>query len=481
MAKRRRKNRKQIGTADPRINLLDVPEELLSIICEMVPFDSLISFALSSRVFNRLAGTRYLRLIDYQYTSLSIASPRDRYFHGVPFGALYDVVRILGSLSQVSYISVRFSDSASTAFLQLESIVALLRQFQHDLSSIRLSFSGTRNGMPHAPSAFEKSFRDFMLQLQRLRCRSIDICGFVPVDEGFKFALPPNHLFGHMTISDCFLLAEQHRAWLIEFLNSSGISTLFMEFTEAWVQILPKLLMPSLRDFRFIGASRDSPNSDINVLTGFLARHPHVSIVHCGPRFRPMRRHRRGHSHPPLPSITHLIGTASQLSCLLKRPDVLRNLRIVRIESERPSTTRPFFQQPDPFPSSKHRLWELFSRLRGRSALQHLTLSMNTPEFRTDVLSRRRFTRRSELPQVGSLTVLDFETLTEHESRDFLKWGRKIFLGVTAVEVSFLKEWGDDGKISFARAVAEEWPDVLNLTINYSTKAVETWIQTKGG
>ncbi|KIK54529.1 hypothetical protein GYMLUDRAFT_264599 [Collybiopsis luxurians FD-317 M1] len=458
--------------------LLDLPEELLSFICEETDAESLFPLAISCRVFNRLAGNRYLRHINYDRLSLDISDrgqSRPWNPQELSFSTLHNVARILGSLTNVSFISVIFSTHAPVALKQLKSIVLLLRRIQHGIRSIRVSFDRGLSGIgyhskPCSVSLFNAAFKEFMQQVQRTRVKSLQIQGYVPLTKGrFGFRLSQNTYISDFQISDSFLLSDRCRGWLITFLNSSAIASLTASNSDGWTAILPKIQMPSLQRIVFSESwsipRQGSKRVDIDVLADFLNRHPILYHVDCGNLSTPIPTP-RSRQCPPLTSITQIKGTILQLCHFLSFSNVLPNLQ--RIEIDRQSSLN--------YALKKSELWGLLAFLRKRSTLRTLTIPINLYRLRSDILSGLKTPIRSMLPQVKSLEFLGFRDFPEQETLNFLRWGQKVFPNVGILNVRYV-EWSDERNSSFAQAVYTEWSSVKTLKINSTC----TYVKTENG
>ncbi|KIK54528.1 hypothetical protein GYMLUDRAFT_100024 [Collybiopsis luxurians FD-317 M1] len=458
--------------------LLDLPEELLSFISEEVDTESLIPLAVSCKIFNRLAGSRYLRLIDYNRRFLHVSNSGPyRLPNQLSFSVLCNVARILGSLSDVLQISVVFlARSASESLQQLKSVVFFLRRIQHDIPSIQFTFDQSRDGTLCPLSSFNAAFENLMRQVHRTRCKSLDIRGSLPLTEGpLNYHLPPNDCVSQLLISDSFLLSQSCRDWFIKFLNSSSaISSVIAQYTDDWAQILPKIQMSSLQRLSFFGPTPGAQGSDIEVVADFSHRHPSLHSVCWGTHWTTLPRRRR-RSHPPLSHIVTLKGTVSQLRHFLAFPHVLRNLQQIEVDYERPFGLLPT-DSTSANPAQNIKVWDLFALLRDRPTLQKLTFPIIIPEFLINVFSGRRTPLRTKLPQISTLAFSEFQCLSEIEIVEFVRWGQKVFPNARLLDVSFV-QWSDAQKSSFAQTVAAEWSSINLLKIDFRLKNVEAWIE----
>ncbi|KAE9392751.1 hypothetical protein BT96DRAFT_261905 [Gymnopus androsaceus JB14] len=451
--------------------LSDLPEELISQICDETELDSLIPLAESCSLLNRIAGYHYcLRTSTYEIESLGVSNRHSPIDH-ISFSTLYKLTSICGSMAKVTHIRCAFSQSVETLLQEMRLITLALQLTRCHLYSIRLTFDGPEKGPQACPlSSFSGAFEDLIRQVQRTQCPHFEIEGTIPLMDGpLNFDLPTNHFLISFTVGRSFVLS--HPQWVLSFLNSSpNISLLSAFCSHKWTQILPHLHLPSLNDITFfgdesfinnrLGFHATTKTMNIEVLAQFADRHCHtLETIYCGTQFRVFPA--SPNCSFQLPHLTCLKGTISQLCYFVSSPRALCNLQSIKIST---SSSR----------NEDERLWDLLALICTRSKVQKLFLPVNIGALRGNLLSRNMSSLRSRCPHILSLELSEFRHVTEAENGDFLRWASQVFPSTKQLEVSYMK-WDSKKSSAFARAMTVEWPSVETLAIDWDEKHVQAW------
>ncbi|KAF9068951.1 hypothetical protein BDP27DRAFT_1326161 [Rhodocollybia butyracea] len=456
--------------------LLDLPEELLSIICSLTEQGSLIPLALSCKIFNRIAGNHYLQRLGRFGGHYLYVSALPRYGTEVSFKELQNIASILGSLTNVYHLDCQFS--ASSTVKELRFLASIIRPIQR-MNTVKLRFNNPGRCLT---SAFHKAFEGLLQEAQGLGYRQLDIQGIVPPVKGsFKYNLPPYGRLSSFTVSDGFLRTLPHRKWIISLLNSSpAVSCLILECSQEWTEILPKLCIPSLQTLSFMRANygglfRDQSRgkaSDISVLADFASRHKNLDYVDCSGQFAVTTTSSK--TQHPLPHIKTFKGTLPQLYHLISGPDgkdILCNLQIIHIV--------PYvdvgFEVTPPGPLAKKQLSDLFALIHTRSTIRKLVISaksLPTLNSRKPKPSLTKFTFQHLL----ELEINDFGTLSETSIAGFVRWGRVVYPSAHALHMQN-GHWKPERASLFAQAVIAEWPSVQVLELDWTSRNIAEWIK----
>ncbi|KAE9386339.1 hypothetical protein BT96DRAFT_981774 [Gymnopus androsaceus JB14] len=475
-------------------NLFNLPEELLSYICDETDLDSLIPLVESCKTFNRIAGSNYLRRAPYNPDKswLRVSTQgREEFSENLPdnrptytfvlkeisFDALKNLTCILGSMRDIKHIHVTFSESAPIPIQQMRVLVLTLRRIHHILSSISVIFTG--QGPSSKPSesfsSFNELFEDMIQEVQRTQCRTLRIQGIVPLAHGsFDFNPPVNRSLTHFLIAEempfPMVITEPFHHWLVRFINSSpAISSLEACCSEEWTRILPVICLPSLQSLGFYGPI-PSTQTDMQVLAEFSNRHRGLNSLFCG-------RQVKGFSASPsvtgwVSRLTRLTGTVSQLCCILSPPSRLPALAQITIDSEKSA-------------DNSFQLWDLFALLCKFSTVMTLRVSLALPDLQGNFLAEdtSSLSLRSKFPHIRSLQFSESLEFLQHstiQDEELVRWASQVFPSTRGLQVSALPSWTSSHNASFARAVAQFWPSVKTLAFDFKTKDVEAWYQDGG-
>lgn len=448
-------------------NLSDLPEELLSQICNEIELDSLISLATCSRLFNRIAGNLYLRHAWYPVLEktaplsesvldanrLLVSNQRNSEIY-ISFDTLQNMTRILGSMSNVRCATFRFSKSAIEALKQLRLVVFTSRAaHRQPYYSITFEFLHCQERNPSLSRPFIEALGNL---LHEVRCKSLTIYGTVPIDRGsLDISLPINNYLEDVAISYSFINSQPH--WIPGFLNSfSSLCVILTETAKEWTEILPELHLPSLRNLTFYGSIPYTETSHIKVLAEFINRHQSLTTLNCGEQFTIL----------PIISPTCLSqpsnlrimqGSISQLHYLLSSGAF--SPQNIAIQWE---------QIPPALPFGTDQLWDLLTLISSHSTIQNLRLCADSPPLKHVLFSESpsESFRRYNIPHVLSLEVNEFQSLTEIAQYEFLGWACKVFPCIKTLRIDWL-QWDLGRKSSFIQAVTEEWASVNILEIDF--------------
>ncbi|KAJ3892137.1 hypothetical protein GG344DRAFT_76236 [Lentinula edodes] len=511
---------KHTQDASHMVQLLSFPEELLSHICDETEIDSLIPLAKTCRLFNRIAGRRYLRLKEYDakcshLTILGAQGLPDQRREPVPgnarsFDETLDISSVLDSLVNITFLSCAFSASPQETVRQMGVLVHVLQAISRDrqcqqLFSIHLKFTGLSpswhgdNNSRFRASHLGKAFQDLIGELRRLRCSGFRIEGVMPPMRNpyYGVALPSDHYLKTFNISES-LVFKPYRHWLIKLLNSSSsINFIGAHCSQEWTQILPKLRLPSLQHISFYGdrpylqprrmlkgkIQNDVQASDIQLLVDFAIRHPQLRSVSCGEQFIVTSKSPRC-EHGQF-NIDTLNGTMSQLHYLLSLPNTLRDLRAIEIRREGRSGISlldigviGFGAQPR-LPNLNQRLkdsqiqfWELLALICNRSSIVQITIPFDLFGFNfTELVSpghylRSSITTRYILSHVRCLIFRQYRVTGATD--DFLRWASVVFPHTERLEIQIL-ECNLEKEVMFTHSVGRQWPSLHghHIAINF--------------
>lgn len=435
--------------------LSDLPEELLSHICEEVEVEALIPLAITSKVFNRIAGYHYLhraaenKILDGRFLDVSVES----------YSALSKMTSIIGSLSNVTHLHYTFAKSALKTLQQMKLMVLTLRQIHHKIYHTCLTFTGFEGDLCQA-SSFSEIFEDLVRELQRTQCSSFEIGGAMPIPHrSLNYNLSMKNSLRSFTVYDSFILYQPR--WICKFFNSStAVTSIIARSSEAWTRILPNLSLSSLQFISFFGDIPNEQRSNIEIVARFAHRHRSLHVIDCGAQFEVLSASSK--CRLPLAGITILRGTISQLCYFVSYPHVLPHLKAVHIYSEKRHT-------------SHHDLWNLLAFISTRSMLRELILPANEPALQEALLSGDTMSStRSKLPHVLVLKIEGFQSLKTIPDEDFIRWASQVFPNTQKFDFSWV-EWSSSRKSSFVRMLTEKWPSIETLEINFDRDNVEAW------
>ena len=366
---------------NPRVGLVDLPNEILLHILEFLNDESLFPLALLSRYLHHLALPLYLsrkgfgqhpedQLVLFNYNSrdilkaLQVSLFRPPLFHlyypidcgkstdelGTEIGNLRDVV---GKLTTLQEVVVSFQNTIPVAPGESPEINPIVPMNPSDLVSPSNSNYGLPDGFngPILISLFDAIISS--------GCKSFVIrhCGpQAPALQGIH-AVALNNFGGMRGLSRTFLRFLQllpdvfsysrspvkhselesfhlhspmafHSAlcrWTIETLNSSPIASLSLSQQHyvnqhTWFLILPSIQIPTLTDLSIEFCAIDTSD-----LVKFLRRHTRLERLILGRNFRLQRR------APPFPKaalihLTHLTAPSKWINYLLATPGSLPSL-----------------------------------------------------------------------------------------------------------------------------------------------------------
>ncbi|KAE9405170.1 hypothetical protein BT96DRAFT_988717 [Gymnopus androsaceus JB14] len=253
-------------------------------------------------------------------------------------------------------------------------------------------------------------FEDLIREVQRTRCRSFRIYGTVAFKHSsLDFNSHINHSLNLFSIPESLVLSQP--LWLCKFLNSSlGLSSIIAQSTKEWTQILPKLYLPSLGALTFWGDIPSDAQTNIEVLVDFSNRH-------------------------------HSLSMSS---------NSLDNSKYSRLSSKMsiPTSTYPVSHRNIPLKSTRKMNFITFGT-SSRSYPPDAALRLLILHAERNTLATKSTLRRRALLEIH-LSASPFVFQARYE-----------------LAINWL-EWDLTRKSSFAQAVADEWPSVNMLTINYT-------------
>lgn len=198
--------------------LLDLPDEMLSAICDETDQSSLMPLAMACRCFNRIAGHGYLHLVKYDPFSTYISVRADTRYGGLSFRTLGNISSILGGMSKVTSIFCTFSESESEMLPEIYVLTSVLQRFNFHF--LKILFICAQCSI----HPFDKAFENLIRQVQRVRIDWFQICGTMPsfpvTHDSFIFQLPVNTSITTFSVHATSLLSQPYSKWLVEFLNS---------------------------------------------------------------------------------------------------------------------------------------------------------------------------------------------------------------------------------------------------------------------
>ncbi|KAE9404607.1 hypothetical protein BT96DRAFT_1016193 [Gymnopus androsaceus JB14] len=428
-------------------NLSDLPEELLSQICGHTELDSLILLALSSKIFNRIAGNLYLRRAwpqsfksdhRFRYHDRLDVSDSIQYEDKIPFSTLSNVTSVLGSMSNVAHVSFTFSESGIEALQQMRLVVLTLRAI-HSLFSMTLIF-------PENGGSQEEAIAHYIPSAKPLKIYSM---------KSIALDAAPSQLKAQCLKSR--FITSQPR-WMPKFFNSfSRVPSIIVHCSKEWTDILPQLHLPSLRTFSFRGSILDAQTSNIEVLAAFLNRHQALVSLSCGQQFAVSSLSARCQLLPS--NITDLSATVPQPCYLLSSKAF--SPQTIDIQFEKCSSPLPF--------SETDQLWNLLSLISSHLTIRKLKLPADSPILQEVLFSSGRNSYR--FPHITWLEVKKFQSLADIAKEGFIPWACEMFPCTQTLHVQRLN-W--DSR-SFAQSVVDNWPSVRILMFDYKTQNVEAW------
>lgn len=322
--------------------ILDLPTETLEQILEYLGTDELYSVALLCRRLHYLALPMYLTRCGVTLSSTALELDDDT-VQAIPG------LRIAGFLHSVKRLSYRFGRRGPDTWIKIEGLIRLVSKLS-SVEIVQLEFAEVHDTWASDPKERNEKVESGASAVERLLDLVLNkSCEDLTIDDRsfLVFCLPgstPNrnlrisphtpfpkpNLLKSFKIHGCMLRNPRLRDWSINTLNSSLVSTLFIENLEPpelWIAFVPHVNLPNLTELSIGVVIYTQPE-----FLHFLYRHPRITTLTItdasSEQLRPLPRLFPNFLLPDLTSLTAPLACIAQF---LRIADVLPSLRHVTV------------------------------------------------------------------------------------------------------------------------------------------------------